>query len=271
MKLHSCQNCWFNGLQYGAVGLSFGYCARHRKVLNLSDETTCGQHIRKDLGLRRAQEVAAYHSNHYENEKIVRITSGVEVSSDSSASSRDVNIIRNDIVGESVVDYGHLDSKIESLAQLRMIQSPRADIALTSLGRAYVRNCVRNGGRWTSGIHLFWWTKRRLTEIPQLQVDDIRYSGHIQLSRQTDLAAWSVMMFRLSLLDDIVSYAGAQNDDLGREDGIANSAANAVTNFNVRKLSAWIKRELLPALEARLSFERYSMLSRELHQEEADR
>ncbi|RZT58243.1 hypothetical protein EV283_0010 [Sphingomonas sp. BK036] len=267
MKLHSCQNCWFNGLQYGAVGLSFGYCARHRKVLNLPDETTCGQHIRKDLSSKRAEEVAVYHSKAYADDKIVRLTTGLEVASDASAAARDVNIIRSDIVGESVVDYGYLDSKIESLAQLRGIRSARSDIALTSLGRAYVQNCARRGGRWTSGIHLFWWTKKRLAEVPQLRVEDIRYAGHIQLSRQTDLAAWSVMMFKLYLLDDIVSYAGIQNDVLGRESGIANSAAIAVPTFNVRKLSAWISRELLPALEARLDYERYSELSRELHQE----
>lgn len=271
MKLHSCQNCWFNGLQYGSIGLSFGYCARHRKVLNLPDETTCGQHIRKDLGSRRAQEVSVHHSKLYDDNKIVRLTTGQEVDTDTSAAAKDVNIIRKDTVGEAVVDYGFLDSKIESLAQLRVIQSPRSDIALTSLGRAYVQNCVRQGGRWTSGIHLFWWTKKRLAEVPQLRVDDIRYSGHIQLSRQTDLAAWSLMMFKLSLLDDIVDYASLQNDDLGRESGIANSAATAVPGFNVRKLSAWINRELIPALEARLNFERYSKLSRELHQGGAER
>jgi len=58
MKLNSCQNCWFNGLQYGAIGLTVGYCARHKKILNFPDGITCGLHLRKDLTLNRASEVS---------------------------------------------------------------------------------------------------------------------------------------------------------------------------------------------------------------------
>ena len=76
MMLQSCQNCWFNGLQYGSVGLSYGYCARHKVVLNNADETTCGQHIRKDLGFERAQEVSRVHSKHFDNRIIVRVLGG---------------------------------------------------------------------------------------------------------------------------------------------------------------------------------------------------
>jgi hypothetical protein len=270
MKLQSCQNCWFNGLQYGSIGLSVGYCARHRKVLNLSDETTCGLHIRKDLGLARAQQVAARHKERYEDDKIVRIESNKVVKSDFSSAEKDSNILRSDQVGEAAYDYGFLGSKIESLAQLKSIPSARSDIAMSSLGRAYVRNCVRNGGRWTSGIHLYWWTKRRLAKIPTVEVADLRYSGSIQLSRQTDLAIWSVMMLRLSFVEDIINYAGEQNDAIGKVKGITNRAAIAVPIFNISKLSRWIKAELLPVLEARLDDERYSEISRDLHKDVAD-
>lgn len=265
MKLQSCQNCWFNGLQYGSLGLPVGYCARHRKILNLPDETTCGLHIRKDLGLSRAQDVSLVHSRVYADDKIVRLSNKEEVESDFSLSKKDTNILRKDVVGDAVVDYGFLDSKIESLAQLKAIKTTRSDIAMTSLGRAYVKNCINNSGKWTSGLHLYWWTMKRLADVPEIQVDDIRYTGSIQLSRQTELAAWSVMMFKISLIDDIVEYAGQQNDEVGREKGIANNAALAVQSFNVRKLSKWIRKELVPALEARLDYRRYSDLSRELH------
>lgn len=264
MKLHSCQNCWFNGLQYGSVGLSFGYCGRHRKVLNLADATTCGQHVRKDLGLARSQEVASIHSSVFDNDKIVRIDTKEEVAADTSSADKDTEILRKDRVADAVMDYGFLDSKIGSLAQLKSIESIRSDVAMTSLGRAYVKNCVSNGGKWTSGIHLYWWTKKRIAHIPDLEVSDLRYSQSTQLHRQAELAKWSVMMLRLSLLDDIVGYANQQDDVIGKEIGIADRAAESVQIFNLGKLSRWIKTELLPALNSRLDNARYYSLADEL-------
>ena len=265
MKLQSCQNCWFNGLQYGSVGLSVGFCARHRKVLNLPDETTCGLHVRKDLSLARSQEVAAIHARTFADDKIVRIVNNDEIGTDVSASEKDAALVRTDSVGEAVVDYGSLNSRIESLSQLRAMGTARSDLAMTSLGRAYVRNCVRQGGRWTSGLHLLWWTKKRLAVIPDLQISDLRYSGSIQLSRHVELAAWSVMMFRLTLIDDITEYARADGDDIGRVDNILNDAAIAVQQFSVTRLSKWISRELIPSLDSHLNYQRYSSLARELH------
>jgi hypothetical protein len=267
MKLQACQNCWFNGLQYGSVGLAFGYCTRHRRVLNLADETTCGQHLRKDLGLARAQEVATIHTQVYDDGKIVRIYSKEEVGGDASSSFMDTEILRRDRVADAVMDYGFINAKIASLSQLKSIESARSDVAMTSLGRAYVKNCISNEGKWTSGIHLYWWTKKRVAYVPELRVDDLRYSESIQLHRQSELAKWSVMMLKLSLLDDIVGYAYQQNDELGQERGIADRAAEAVQIFNLRKLSAWISKELLPALDARLNHTRYYKLADDLHKE----
>jgi hypothetical protein len=221
--------------------------------------------MRKDLGLARADQVASVHSQVYENDKIVRITSKEEVRTDLSASERDIDALREDHVGEVVIDYGRLNSTIESLAQLRALRTTRSDLAMTSLGRAYVSNCVRSGGRWTSGIHLYWWTKKKISEIPELSVQDIRYSGSIQLSRQIELTSWSLMMFRLSFLDDIIEYAAREDDDLRLEAGVSCRAAMAVQDFSVKKLSKWLKKELVPALDARLDPERYYSLARELH------
>ena len=267
MKLQSCQNCWFNGLQYGSVGLSVGFCARHRKILNLADETTCGLHIRKDLGLARARQVAILHSQMFKSNKIVRLTNNDEAASDVSDTEKDMEVLRTDAVGEAAVDYGSLNSKIESLSQLKTLETVRSDIAMTSLGRAYVANCKKNGGRWTSAIHLYWWTKKRLTVIPDLQVHDLRCGGPVNLSRQVELAAWSVMMMKLTFLDDIILHAREENDELGRVEDVTVCAAEAVQNFNVSKLSRWIGKELQPALEARLSIKRYAALANELHRE----
>lgn len=265
MKLQSCQNCWFNGLQFGDVGLSVGFCARHQKILNLSDELTCGQQVRKDLGFVRAKEVAAVHARSYHLNKIVRLASNEEVKSDYSDSEKDLQILRKDPVGEAVIEYGTLGSTIESLAQLKMLETPRSELAMTSLGRAYVANCMRQGGRWTSGIHLYWWTRKRIAVIPELQVRDLRYDASIQLSRHVELATWSLMMFRLTFLDDIIQHAAYQSDELGRVGDILNSAAEAVQTFSVGKLSRWIGKVLLPALDAKLSHKRYYILARELH------
>jgi hypothetical protein len=268
MNLQSCQNCWFNGLQYGAVGLSVGFCVRHRRVLTLADETTCGLHIRKDLGLARAREVARVHAHVFDGDKIVRFRGKDEVGSDTSGSEKDIAFLKKDPVGEAVVEYGALGSKIESLVQLKMFETARSDLAMTSLGRAYVGNCIRQGGRWTSGIHLFWWTKKRLALIPDLQVGDIRHDGSIKLSRYVELAAWSIMMLRLSFLDDIIQYARQEDDDIGHVGDILNEAATNVPNLSTVKLSAWIKKILIPALEARLNYQRYSTIARELHKED---
>jgi len=267
MNLQSCQNCWFNGLQYGAVGLSVGFCVRHRKVLTLADETTCGLHIRKDLGLVRAREVAQVHARVFDGDRIVRLRGKQEVGSDTSESEKDIAFLRKDRVGEVVLEYDALGSKIESLVQLKMLETARSDLAMTSLGRAYVGNCIRQGGRWTSGIHLYWWTKKRLALIPDLQVGDIRHDASINLSRYVELAAWSIMMLRFSFLDDIIQYARRDNDDIGLVGDVLNEAATNVPNLSTVKLSAWIKRDLIPALEARLNYQRYSTIARELHKE----
>ena len=115
--------------------------------------------------------------------------------------------LRSDCVAKAVMDYGRLDTKIESLAQLSMLDGARADIALMSLGRTYVRRCTSRGGEWTSGLHLFWWIRARLTTEPTVAVTDIRVETALSLSRQIDLAKWAVLMLRLTVIADIGNYA----------------------------------------------------------------
>lgn len=111
MILQTCQNCWFNPLQYETAGLPFGFCTRHRKVLNHAGQTTCGQHVRKDLGLSRAAEVAAIHSGQFDETRIVRLRTGDEVLADVSGAARDIVRLREDEVAAAVMQYGALESK----------------------------------------------------------------------------------------------------------------------------------------------------------------
>jgi len=268
--LQSCQNCWFNGLQYGALGLSVGYCSRHQKILNASEGTTCGLHMRKDLSLARAKQVASVHAAKYSASVIVHIHRDKEAEREVSSDEKDLNSLRRDAVGELVADYGMLDSKIESLAQLKTLAGARAEVAMLSLARGYVSNCMSRDRNWTSGLHLYWWTKKRLPEIPDISVEDLRTTSGIQLSRQLDLTAWSVIMLRLTLIDDVIGYAAIQNDALGEVTGLLQKASEAVQTFNLHKLSKWLRVEAQPALDRRLSYERYVELSRRLHKDIAD-
>ncbi|WNV06943.1 hypothetical protein RP726_20945 (plasmid) [Candidatus Methylospira mobilis] len=269
--LQSCQNCWFNGLQYGALGLSVGYCSRHDKILNAAEGTTCGQHMRKDLSLKRAKEVASIHKNRYSDSVIINIYRDEEAEREISSDEKDVDLLRGDSVGDLVTNYGKLDTKIISLAQLNMLAGTkygaRAEVAMLSLARGYVSNCMRLNGNWTSGLHIYWWTKNRLAEIPDIQTSDIRTTGGINLHRQVDLTSWSIIMLRLTLIDDVIEHAATQNDPIGEVKGLLQKASEAVQTFNPDKLSKWMRAKAQPALDKKLTYERYQELSRNLHRD----
>ncbi len=265
--LHACQNCWFNGLQYGALGLPVGYCTRHRKVLNAADFTTCGQHLRKDLPLSRARQVAEIHAARYPQDTIVRIYGEDEAVEEVSADEKDLDSLRQDPVAEAASDYGLLNSRIESLAQLKALPGARAEVAMLSLARGYVRNCVMRGGAWTSGLHLFWWTKKRLAEMPDIGVNDLRTTDGIPLSRQVELTAWSIVMLRLTFIDDMAFYAADSQHPVGKATGLLQRYAGSATSFSMPRLAKWIKAEALPILDQALPYQEYRELSAELHKE----
>lgn len=265
MRLHSCQNCWFNGLQYGALGIAVGYCSRHKKILNISDATTCGLHLRKDLTLKRANEFHDIHKDRYTSDAIIRIIDEREHNEDASTNEKDLNLLKTDPVGEAVSDYGLLGSSIESLSQLKVMHGVRAEVAMVSLGRCYVSNCYARNGKWTSGIHLYWWTKNRLADIPTIKVEDFRTIWGSQLARQLELSAWSVIMLRLTFIEDILYYASKMSEPLGKISGLADQAAMSVNTFNLRKLSHWLKSEALPQLDKAFPASRYAEIANELH------
>ncbi len=263
--LHACQNCWFNGLQYGVLGLPVGYCSRHGVVLNASSVTTCGLHVRKDLPLARAKQVSVVHSQKYSDAIIIHIYENKETEGIISSDDRDFNYLRSDSIGEAVYDYGALNSAIESLSQLKALRGARAEVALNSLARGYVDNCMAHNGQWTSGIHLYWWAKTRLPEIPDIALDDICTTGGISLSKQIELTKWSVMMLRLTFIDDILQYALSQKVYIGGAKGILQKSAEDLNTFNLNRLSKWLGKKAIPLLDSFLPKEKYFELARELH------
>ena len=271
MILQSCQNCWFNGLQYGPLGLPVGYCSRHLKILNVAENTTCGLQLRKDLSLQRAKQVSKLHRPHYSSDNIVRLQDREIANGEVSAKEADLQSLRSDTIGEIVSDYGLLGSKIESLAMLNSTSGARAEVAMLSLSIGYVSNCVERNGHWTSGLHLYWWTKSRLALEPDIAPSDIRTVDGIQLSRQVMLTAWSIIMLRLTLIDDIAEHAASEQDGFGAARGLLTRAAEDVQTFNIKTLTKWIRSTAIPDLERALPYKRYVKLANELHVDHADR
>ena len=260
--LASCANCWFNGLQYGSVGLSVGYCSEHRVTLRRPDETTCGRHVRKDLLLGSSKAFQRRHQQYFSQDTIVSLDSG-EGPAGGEFVENDSSFLRHDPVGDVVADYGEYDTKIESLAQLRTLQTFRSEIAMLSLGRAYTDRCVSRGGSWTSGIHLFWWTKRRLLEgeVVEPMPSDFRYSTTASLDRQVELAGWSLLMLRLTFISDLGAHSQGSSESIETLGNIAEQAARDTEIPSKRKLLAWIKKTGKPMLEDVLPESRYRSIA----------
>lgn len=268
MILASCANCCYNGLQYGSIGMSAGYCVEHRCMLRRADETTCGRHFRKDLMVQAAETNQSSHASQFSRHLIVTIREKRDVTSDDEFTERNANGLLNDPVGRAVAEYGFQGSKIHTLASLRFLPGVRPELAWVSLGRAYARRCVANGGRWTSGVHMAWWIKERLKEEPRIEVHELRYHTRMTLSRQEELARWSLVMLRLTLLGDVGSYALAQGDAVGELANLPEEAAAAASTSysHVRK---WVSTHAMPLLNRVLSEQRYQSLCEEVHRDPA--
>ncbi|MFH1465596.1 MAG: hypothetical protein ABIO70_14510 [Pseudomonadota bacterium] len=263
MRLLSCSNCCFNALQYDTVGLTLGYCVKHQQILRHADFTTCGGHLRKDLGIHAAEAAAERHAVRYQAEVITDLE-GAPVNGGYLES--DPSLLRGDRVGAAVADYGFLPSKIASLVQLREIPGGRAELAMLSLGRTYVRRCMSREGRWTSGVHLTWWTQERLASDPELTPADFRLQSFTTLRRQAELAQWSIVMLRLTFLSDIASYAVQGRDEVGALVDLAEEAA-AEAGTSLRKLLRYVRARALPQLRGALPEARYRQIAAELHED----
>jgi hypothetical protein len=242
-----------------------GYCTEHQRLLLAPSHLTCGRHFRKDLTASAAAQERQIHERHFTPSAVVRITEKTRPANGGYTSSlkRDFARLAADPVSEAVLDYGKLPSKMASLAQLKPLDGVRPELALLSLGRAYVNRCVVRGGRWTSGIHVLWWTRRRLLTDPAVGVGDFRVESPLPLERQVELAKWSLVMMRLVLISDVGSYADPR-DAVHRLARLAELAAEKTGELGSRRLLAWIKREGLGYLDRALPEKRYERLSAEL-------
>lgn len=262
----SCANCWFNPLQMGAVGLPVGFCTRHGQVLFASSQTTCGLLSRKDLSLASALRENAMHGRSFSKGEVCLLRGGPAAERVSGAEA-DIRGLRRDAVGDVVADYGLLESTVESLAQLRRIRGARAEIAMLSLGRGYMGNCIQRGGSWTSGLHLYWWTRLRLSELPTIELADLREESLLSMERRIELAQWSLLMLRLSFITDLAGYAHRVGHALGAADGLLDEAALATGKPAPGPLRRWLEREARPRLDALLPEAEYQDLARALHRE----
>jgi hypothetical protein len=179
---------------------------------------------------------------------------------------------RKDDVVREVLGFG-LIPKIGTLAALRALPGVRAEIAWTSLGRAYFANCMRRDNKWTSGLHLAWWALERLTDDPDIDLQDLRGEVEQPLKEWTDLAKWFVVASRLLLLLDVSDAARNQP----KANGIPRMSPLIVESFV--KIPAGSGARLLRHLNARrrafaatFPEKHYRSLAMELHaaREEAE-
>lgn len=268
----SCANCCFNGLQHDTLGTSFGYCVEHRKVLRFAEELTCGRHFRKDLPLASAEREHRQHSQRYTDARVVFLRERSMSPEASGFVAQDASPLRKDAVGDAIADYGMLGAKIESLARLRQLQGARAEIAMLSMGRSYVRRCVGRNGSWTSGIHLLWWTRLRLDHEPEVKASDIRLELAIPLARQVELAQWAVLMLRLIFISDIGQYAKSSGSRVavGGLSSLAEEAAAETSAVAPQALITWLKRKGLRRFDQALPERSYMRMARELHRKTQD-
>jgi hypothetical protein len=266
MMLLSCVNCCHNPLQSDAVGTQYGYCTQHRRLLLVPAQLTCGRHLRKDLPIVSASNEREKHQRRFTPAAVVDLF-GAKPSpvngGYTSASPADQANLADDKVSEIIFEYGELESKIASMAQLRVLEGARAELAMLSLGRGYVNWCVERNGSWMSGLHLLWWTRKRLASYPDVRGTDLRTASPLPIARQIGLAQWSIVMMRLLFISDVASYAPRQ-DRMGRLSKLAELAAEGTREISPGRLVGWVAREALPAFDAVLPRSRYDRLAKQL-------
>jgi len=258
MILASCSNCCFNGLQYGTVGLSVGYCAQHQVVLRRADETTCGRQFRKDLPAPTAESAQLHHATRFDLDKVVAMGNGVPVGDRPEFIDPHGDGLLNDDIGAEVMDYGVDATKIHSIARLDGMSGGRAEVAWVSLGRTYVRRCAANGGSWTSGLNMLAWAKKRIDLRPDLAPADFRLQAKVPMARQEELAAWSIVMLRLTFIADVAVHA-ANRDEIEELATLPDEAA-AHASTDLKKLMQWVGKQAKPRLERLLPRSRYVRL-----------
>ncbi len=240
MELLSCANCCHNPLRAAVVGLDLGYCTRHGAVLRSPSETTCGRLLRKDLLAASARTLRERHASTYTPARVCSLHAP-RSRADAAALTEEPNgHSHDDVVLNEAVAYSRYESgtKIASLAAIRRVPGARADVALASLGRAYVHACFERSSRWTAGLHLLWWTLDRLPVEPAVTFEELRDTAGLATDRAVSIAKWTVLALRLYLLSDIGWLAGG--DDVSALEPVADDALGATEPGDGAALLAWI-------------------------------
>ena len=137
---------------------------------------------------------------------------------------------------------------------------------MLSLARGYVSRCIARQGKWTSGIHILWWTKESLSKpTPEVAPQDLIYQAPIRLERQIELARWSLLLLRLTYIADIGEYAHmAEDEPIGLLRNIAEEGAMATQSPSLRKLERWIRQVGFKEIDAILPESKYRQICQEL-------
>ena len=135
---------------------------------------------------------------------------------------------------------------------------------MLSLSRGYFETCFRRSRRWSTGVHLFWWTTQRLTAEPALDAADLQGPVSAPLDRFLDVARWLVVAMRVALVTDIAVAAAHEDDPIGELADLATKAALQTKAGSTSSLLAWLRRQA-PDIAAALPRERYEQISRKLH------
>ena len=264
----SCVNCCHNPLQIGPVGTSFGFCTRHRVVLNHPELTTCGQLLRKDLLAESAGREQETHVRSYPEDRVLSVTLP-DRGATQALVEKPNGQLPPDAVVEEVQDYGRLDSKIASMAALHRVPGARAEVAMLSLSRGYLSRCMARGGRWTAGVHLLFWTLERLDKDPRLEATDLRGPITGSLTRTIELARWTVVTFRLAFVSDVGHAAEREADPVRRLSKLPGQALDEVSGVNPDRLLDWLRRHK-PSWSGALRQTRYREVREGLHREESE-
>ena len=268
MMLLSCVNCCHNPLQTDSLGTAMGYCTEHRRVLLAPTQLTCGRHLRKDLVRTHASQQRERHQSRFSPATVISLADAKTTNGGYTSKAReDLAKLGDDEVGAAVLDYGRLPSKIGSLAQLRWLKGTRPELAFLSLGRAYVDRCTLRGGSWTSGLHLFWWTRHRLLDQPEVTMPDLRVESAASLSRQVALAQWSVIMLRVIFISDVGAYARSHDRKMAKLANFADQAAEGAKELSPKRLLTWLKRHGIKLVDEALTESRYEKLAAQVKRE----
>lgn len=263
----SCVNCCHNPLQLGPVGTAFGYCTRYRLVLLHPNLTTCGQLLRKDLLSASAARERARHEHQYRTDRPVLVADPKRDAKDLAYVEKPNGQLPPDAVVEEVDNYGRLDSKVGTMAALHQVPGARAEVAMLSLSRAYFGNCIQHGGKWTAGVHLLFWTLRRLPDEPRLEATDLRGPIAYSLGQTIEIAKWMVLALRIALIGDVGVVARRERDPAGALADLPEAAAKAAPSADSTRLLEWLQKRRRQWSRA-LPAARYSSLRDSLHRPE---